>query len=151
MYVHHGVRKVSVEFHYFSARRDVADEDLLNVDEENVPERNESFLLRPGGRGRNFSCLCECPRLPRYSCSQKSFSLGKGVVPSARTAERTPTLSNLRGSRRLKYCASIWPSLLNLGLALRTSPHTKRHESNFYEGCKVMTPVLGFRNARVER
>lgn len=65
------------------------------------------------------------------------------MTTPARAAERTFKISYPRHFRPLGKRASIQPTRFDLRLALRTSPHKKRHLKHPHEGYKVTTPGSG--------
>lgn len=111
--------------------------------EENVPEHSESLLLRPGGQERKTLATRAKVYASRVFCAvKKHFSLKEGLVPFARTAERTFPPPIPTNPRRIGQCASIRPSRFDLGLALITPSPKKRRPSHLHEGEKVMNPFL---------
>lgn len=72
------------------------------------------------------------------------------MVASARAAEKNLALSAPKDLRRLKTLANTRPSRLDLGLALRAPPHSRRprHPHERYE---AMTSVSGSAAAREKK
>lgn len=81
----------------------------------------------------------------------KQFSLGEEMVFPARAAETTPAHFSPTYFQRLQKRASIQPTRLDLGVALRTLSHMKRRRSCPHKGHRAVTLFSGLYLQEKER
>lgn len=100
------------------------------------------FSYDPADEKSTLAARARTPAQRVFRAVQKLSSLQDVLVPTGRTAKRSPPSSTPTSSRGLENRVSIHPTRLDLGLALRAPQHQKRRLGHAYESYMVATTVL---------
>lgn len=96
------------------------------------------FFFHPASTKRALAA-CAKSRAPRLlRAVKRTLSLGKGVVPAVRAAEKNPSPFTPKYSRQLRMRASSRVSWLDFEPALRTPLHIQRCRRPLRKNYKIM-------------